>query len=221
MSDHFVHAEAAVQQLIADTQSKATQFNSQFTQAGKLAKMEESDLKKRIVADKLSAVSGRFNQILEDFGSAQDESNRMLERALQHRRSVAGPADGCAEDGVREGLLVRQTQMFLTQMDPDTLALVQDREDGLKRVEEGMQQLRELMVNLAMLTAQQGEVVDTVERRIEDSSAWTGEAKLNLVKARKLRGRERKKKLMIFAVILGGIASLGAFFGLKIAAGTM
>jgi hypothetical protein len=208
---------SVIQKLVQDTQIKAHIFNDKFLEMGKLCDKED-DLKRKILLDKLSALSSQFQKILEDFAAAQEESDRMMDRALKHQVSVVDPEGEMDTEGQLQQM---QDRLFINQLDPETLELVQTREEGLKQVEKGIKELRELMVDMAFLMSQQGEVVDTIEKRLESSRSWIGEAKVKLVKARKLRARERRKKFMIFAIIMGGIASMGAFFGLKLAAGTM
>lgn len=77
-----------------------------------------------------------------------------------------------------------------------------------------MAELHQMFLDFALLTEQQGELLDQIEHQVQEAGEYVGEANVQLVQAIELQKSIRKKQciialivLIILGIIIGVIAA--------------
>jgi len=94
------------------------------------------------------------------------------------------------------------------------LADVEARHNDIVKLEKSLQELHDMFLEMAVLIEAQGEVVDRIQNHVEETKDFVQEAKVQLVKAEKLQGSARRKKIyiIIFLILLVIVIGLIIYF---------
>jgi t-SNARE complex subunit (syntaxin) len=68
--------------------------------------------------------------------------------------------------------------------------------------------MHRLFLDLAILVQQQGEVIDNIEKNIEEAKYSVAKAEVDLVKAKEYQQAARKKKCCILIIVIGILAAI-------------
>ncbi|XP_068855131.1 syntaxin-4-like isoform X2 [Aphelocoma coerulescens] len=96
---------------------------------------------------------------------------------------------------------------------------VGERHRDLQRLERGLRELGELFQLLGGTVEAQGEVIDRIERHVQDSGAHLGKGRGHLSQARRRQQGARKKRLAFAACVSVAIIVLVAIIAASVAAG--
>lgn len=170
----------------------------------------------------------RFTQkkVVREFGRAFAEFQRIQKAlAAEERKALHVQTDARSESlPIRSAIESRQADLielneqtqaqvlaFEEQLRQDEISyqqgLVQDREQEIREIEEGIRDLNEIFTNLSTVVLEQGAVVDNIEANIYSTAEATRDGARQLVKAAQWQRRTGGRQLC-FLMILLVIASI-------------
>lgn len=166
-------------------------------------------------------LSREFQTSLAEFQSLQRQALEKQKASVSAARaSFESEHHAPSAAGVPEQHQLLQQQQELTHLAPQDEvdfqeALILEREEEIRNIEQGVSDLNVLFQQVAQLVAEQGEVLDTIERNVETVRDDTRGADRELRAAVRYQKRARSRMcclLMILTVILT-IILLAIFVG--------
>ncbi|KAJ3626951.1 hypothetical protein Zmor_004106, partial [Zophobas morio] len=79
---------------------------------------------------------------------------------------------------------------------------IKDRHEEILKLEKSIRQLHQMFLDMALLVEQQGETLDHIEINVGEAEDYTEEAKAELIEAKNLNRKIRKKKIIFFIFVL-------------------
>ncbi|GMI98133.1 ARABIDOPSIS THALIANA SYNTAXIN OF PLANTS 22, SYNTAXIN OF PLANTS 22, SHOOT GRAVITROPISM 3 [Hibiscus trionum] len=132
-----------------------------------------------------------FQSTLQEFQKVQQLA---AERESTYSPAVAAPPSLPPTSGLNDSqeqqqpFLMEQRRQEVLLLDNEigfNEAIIDEREQGIREVEEQIEQVNDIFKDLAVLVHDQGVVIDDISSNIESSSAATTQAKVQLAKASK------------------------------------
>ena len=164
-------------------------------------------------------LSREFQSSLSEFQSLQRQALEKEKASVSAARAAADHETGtAAEAGPASPQLLQQQELtrLAAQDDVDFQeALIVEREEEIRNIEQGVGDLNVLFQQVAQIVTEQGEVLDTIERNVEDVRDSTRGADRELRSAARYQKNARSKMcclLLILSVILT-IILLAVFLG--------
>lgn len=91
-------------------------------------------------------------------------------------------------------------------------AIIEEREQGIRDIEEQIGEANEIFKDLAVLVHEQGVVIDDIHSNIEDSSAATTQTRVQLAKASKSVKSRCSLSVCWWVVVVTFVVALLIFF---------
>ncbi len=164
-------------------------------------------------------LSREFQSSLSEFQSLQRQALEKEKASVSAARAAADHETGtAAEAGPASPQLLQQQELtrLAAQDDVDFQeAIIIEREEEIRNIEQGVGDLNVLFQQVAQIVTEQGEVLDTIERNVEDVRDSTRGADRELRSAARYQKNARSKMcclLLILSVILT-IILLAVFLG--------
>ncbi len=165
-------------------------------------------------------LSREFQSSLSEFQSLQRQALEKEKASVSAARAAADHETGTATEagGPSSPQLLQQQELtrLAAQDDVDFQeALIIEREEEIRNIEQGVGDLNVLFQQVAQIVTEQGEVLDTIERNVEDVRDSTRGADRELRSASRYQKNARSKMcclLLILSVILT-IILLAIFLG--------
>lgn len=92
----------------------------------------------------------------------------------------------------------RETELHLQNV----LFDLEDKYNDLRRLETGIEQLHQMFLYLAALVDEQSQQLDTIERAVDNTRDYTGEAVIQLQEAKKNKEAADKKKFWCYTILI-------------------
>ncbi|EFJ12714.1 hypothetical protein SELMODRAFT_269103 [Selaginella moellendorffii] len=178
--------------------------------AAKLKAVNETDRTQPVSAStkmKDAKLAKDFQRVLQTFEQAQKIS--------KERQTVYAPLvpevlgmEGASPDDERRILLAEQRRQEVLQLDNEVTfneAVIEERAQGIREVQEQIEEVHEIFKDLAVMVHEQGGTIEEIDSHVENSYAATAQANKQLSKASKSQksGNTLSCLLMvIFAVAL-------------------
>lgn len=166
--------------------------------SAKLKALSESDRDTNVDARKKvedAKLARDFQTVLQEFQKAQQLAS---ERESTYSPSVppssttaaATDSSGSTEYAASESqpFLMEQKRQEILILDNEIAfneAMIEEREQGIREIQDQIGQVNEIFKDLAVLVHEQGVVIDDIRSNIESSADATSQAKVQLVKASK------------------------------------
>lgn len=162
----------------------------------------------RIRQNMQGTLTQKFVELMQEYQEIQtDYKNKYKDRMVRQYKIVKPEAspdeiDEAIESGDSSKVFVDQIlDAHLHTQAKNALAYIQDRHRDILRLEQSIRELHQLFVDMSILVAAQGELLDQIEYNVNQSVAYTTDGVDELRKAINLQKRSRKK-MIILAIIL-------------------
>ncbi|GKV44341.1 hypothetical protein SLEP1_g51535 [Rubroshorea leprosula] len=166
--------------------------------SAKLKSLSESDRDSDVNASKKiedAKLAKDFQNTLQEFQKIQQLASERESMYSPYAHVPSLPSvSGSDESSVpaaaqeRHPFLMEQKQQEVILLENEIAfneAMIEEREQGIREVEEQIGQANEIFKDLAVLVVEQGVVIDDISSNIDASSAATTQARVQLVKASK------------------------------------
>jgi syntaxin 1B/2/3 len=171
-----------------EEQKKASQTRGQAS----------SSAQARIIGGTHAALSRRFLSALKDFQQLQGECDSELREQAERELRIMNPditheqataiLEAAGSSG-NAGELMRQQMLQATDRDYEQIRIVardmEERAAALRELESGMEELRNIFLDMSVLVESQGETLDEIEKNIAAAKVSTKRGTRKLQTARK------------------------------------
>lgn len=192
---------------------------------GQLAKDVSSKLKAASEADKLTEVKTSkrvgdaklakdFQAVLNEFQNAQRTAAEKEATYAPISPQVVQTTSNQAVDELqpneeaqeKQSLLSQQRRQELVQLENEVVfneAIIEERDQGIKDIQQQIGEVNEIFKDLAVLVHEQGVVIDDIDSNIESAYATTTQGNVQLVKATK--SQKSNSSLMCWLLVAFGV----------------
>ncbi|TRY62614.1 hypothetical protein TCAL_00418 [Tigriopus californicus] len=159
----------------------------------------------RIKKTQVNTQSKRFYDIWTAYNNQQVEFRDKSKQLLVKRCKITNK--NLTEDQIETMLDEGNTAVFAKSiLDQENLARQQlsdlhDRHDELIKLERSIKEVHDMFLEIAHLVAEQGEMIDSIERNIMDAGMSAEAGRGHLQKAENYQISARKKKVCLFSVL--------------------
>lgn len=105
-----------------------------------------------------------------------------------------------------------QQALMIPEVMLDKVADIEERHDGIVKIQKGVQELQELWGNLGILIDEQQEFLDKIENNVEQTLDYVKKGQKQLQKAEKSQKKARKTQCCILIALLGAGLGFGFFY---------
>ncbi|KAJ1544129.1 Syntaxin-1A [Cladochytrium tenue] len=175
----------------------------------------------RIRASQHGAVAKRFLDVMVEYKDVQKKYQDKYRQRMQRQYLIVKPTATADEvekivNG-EQGPVFAQTLVHSGQKAEAKRALqdIRDRHADVQRMEKSILELQQLFIDMSVLVAAQGELINQIELHVEDAVDQTEQGVEALHKAVKIQKKSRKKLCVIILLLVLGcvIVGLGVYFG--------
>jgi len=212
-----------IKDLSSSTRGSAEERNQQKMVHQKLAKDFGVCLQKfqdisRMSAQKerttpLPSAGGHYNSQPATRGNAQTQGWGKPSQEQLHHQYVDDHEEklGLLETSRRDNLMAIENERDFND------AMIHDREEGIKQIEATITEVGGIFQDLAQIVHEQGYMIDNIESNVEDTSAHTAEAVVQLTQASKHQRSARTKMcwLALILVIVLAVIAISVYFTTK------
>lgn len=149
----------------------------------------------------------QMKKAFEDFQASSEEFKKALEEKITRQAKIVNP--DITDDAIEELIQSKDPQAFMKDqmMGPsahviDRVAEIEERHEGILRIEQGVKEIQELFNDLAFLVDIQGEKLQNIEDNVMQTSEYTAAAGVELKKAEVSAKKARKKQCYILICCL-------------------
>ncbi|KNA06610.1 hypothetical protein SOVF_179190 [Spinacia oleracea] len=163
--------------------------------SAKLKSISDSDHAANVTQSKKiedAKLARDFQAILQDFQNVQQLASERESSYMPSGAPTSSVTDLTGEEATQDienqPFLLDQKRQELVLLDNEIVfneAIIEEREQGIKEIQSQIGQVNEIFMDLAVLTHEQGVVIDDIHSNIESSAAVTSQAKKQLSKASK------------------------------------
>jgi len=146
----------------------------------------------------------QFTKALDNFQRAQRSAAQKEKDAIKKYKNqgLSAPGESNLID-IEGGGGATRTQMLLMQEEEQNLEQLVERERAVKQIEADIMDVNQIFKDLAAMVHDQGDMVESIEANVEESSTRITEGTQQLLEAERWQRKARKKKF-----ILGSIGAI-------------
>ncbi|KAJ3290871.1 t-SNARE [Rhizoclosmatium globosum] len=175
----------------------------------------------RIRVTQHGAIAKKFLDVMMEYKDIQKKYQDKYKQRMQRQFLIVKPNASEAEVEKMmnddKGPVFAQSIMHQGQKAEAKRALaeIQDRHADVQRIEKSIIELQQLFIDMSVLVAAQGELINQIEIHVDDAIDQTEQGVNALHKAVKLQKKTRKKMCIIIGLLIGVflIIGLGVYFG--------
>eukprot|EP01112_Ceratiomyxa_fruticulosa_P011485 TRINITY_DN3115_c2_g1_i1.p1 TRINITY_DN3115_c2_g1~~TRINITY_DN3115_c2_g1_i1.p1 ORF type:complete len:328 (+),score=65.95 TRINITY_DN3115_c2_g1_i1:111-1094(+) len=163
----------------------------------------------RIRQNMQGTLTQKFVELMQEYQEVQtDYKNKYKDRMVRQYKIVKPEAspdeiDEAIESGDSSKVFVDQIMdTHLHTQAKNALAYIQDRHRDILRLEQSIRELHQLFVDMSILVAAQGEMLDQIEYNVTQSVAYTTDGVEQLRQANTLQKKSRKKMIILVVILI-------------------
>eukprot|EP01113_Clastostelium_recurvatum_P022006 TRINITY_DN2616_c0_g1_i4.p1 TRINITY_DN2616_c0_g1~~TRINITY_DN2616_c0_g1_i4.p1 ORF type:complete len:328 (+),score=106.41 TRINITY_DN2616_c0_g1_i4:78-1061(+) len=163
----------------------------------------------RIRTNMQGTLTQKFVELMKDYQEVQTNYRNRYKEKVEHQYKIAKPdatqeeIDTAIESG--DSAKVFQNQILDTHLHTqakNALAYIQDRHRDIILLEESIRELHQLFLDMSVLVASQGELIDQIEYNVNQSVDYTQQGVEELRKAIDLQKKSRKKMIILIVIAI-------------------
>uniref|UniRef100_A0A7S1EC66 t-SNARE coiled-coil homology domain-containing protein n=2 Tax=Hemiselmis andersenii TaxID=464988 RepID=A0A7S1EC66_HEMAN len=174
---------------------------------------DKDSAESRTHANMHGALTRKFVEVMGDFQEIQSTYKKHLRDRVARQVKVANPA--ATEDEIQKAVDTGGGDIFtdklLSRADQTALnayADVQSKHEELIKLESSIREVHQLFMDMAILVEQQGELLDNIEDIVSHAATYTEQGVTQLVKAKDLQKKMRKKMCCLTVCFAFGLLLL-------------
>jgi len=204
--DKIMSSTSNVANKINQLLNKIKQENDEFASRGENKGSAKAQMRQNMYsthARKFHSEMNTFNQASNDFKNAlKDRTRRQL--AIIDRNLPAEQIEEIVDSGRAEEVI----QGIITADLDNVVAEIEERHQGIMKLERQVLEIYELFKDLATLVDLQQETFDVIERRLNNAQAFTAQAVEDLKKGEEYQRKSRKRMCCIIAIVIGILVAI-------------
>ncbi|KAI9334341.1 t-SNARE [Zopfochytrium polystomum] len=187
----------------------------------KMSKEKKSNAELRIRISQYGAVAKKFLDVMMEYKDIQkkyqDKYKQRMERQYLIVKPTASPDEIEKMIHGDQGPVFAQNLIHSGQKAEAKRALqdIRDRHADVQRMEQSILELQQLFIDMSVLVAAQGDLINQIEIHVDDAIDQTEQGVDALHKAVKIQKKTRKKMCVIILLLLVVclVVGLGVYFG--------
>lgn len=188
------------------SEESRTRFKETGEKVKRLQAWGDVNASQRFTQQKLT---GEFSTALTEFQQLQQRLADLEKKQLKIEQQTPVSAEAESQHNWQEQQQDIITADILNQSQVDSqMTLISERDEEIRNIEEGIQELNEIFVDLGQLVTQQGTIVDNIESNMYNIAGQTQSAATELTRAARYQSRSRSRQcclLLILSIVLGVI----------------
>ncbi|XP_952488.1 syntaxin-like, putative [Theileria annulata] len=195
--------------LIDRTNLVCTQCKNIITSLDQLKELGQSETENRMLTNSYNVVIKHFKNAMKRYQDAQDEFKKAISDRAKSQIKLIYPnmkddeVDKIVEDtrGFQTVEQIAQSNFLENVSLRDAVSNIQGKYNDILALEQSMEQLKQMMVELAGVVSYQGELIDQIEHNTLKAVDYTGRVNQQLLKAKENK-RKGGKLLTWFTIIV-------------------
>jgi len=163
----------------------------------------------RIRTNMLGTLSQKFVELMQEYQEVQTNYKNKYKEKVERQYKIAKP-DATAEEietamdsGDSSKIFANQIlDTHLHTQAKNALAYIQDRHRDILLLEASIRELHQLFLDMSILVASQGELIDQIEYNVNQSVAYTTQGVEELRKAIVYQKKSRKKMIILIVIVI-------------------
>lgn len=149
--------------------------------------------------------SQRFVDVMKEYNGLQTEHRDLCKKRILRQMDISGQnvtaeqLDTLIESG--NSSVFTQGYILESQLTRQQLGEIQSRHEELLKLEKSIQEVHDMFINIAIMVASQGDMVNNIEEHVKSASEHTEKGRTVLEQAVTHKRSARKKKLFLAACV--------------------
>merc|ERR1719232_179626 len=182
-----------------------------------IGELKPSDI--RIRENLCRTLTMKFIDVMKAYQSAQQKYRSDMKEKVKRQILIVKP-DATDEEvdevmkseGGREALMKEQILAGgINDSIKTTYEHVKGKYEDVKQIEESIKELHQMFMDFALLTQQQGELLDQIEFNVKDTIDYVEDGNVELVEAVEIQKEIRKKQLITMVIVVVALLILLKF----------
>jgi len=162
----------------------------------------------RLRSSQHSALSKKFVDVMSEYQRVQTQCKSRFKQRMERQYLIVKPE--ATPEEVNEALDSNQGQIFSQQFlatnqraeAKKALKDIQDRHQEILKLEESLRELHQLFVDMQILVEAQGQMLNEIEKAVDNAVDYTEKGAAEMKKAVKYQKQSRKKMIIIICCLL-------------------
>ncbi|XP_058640432.1 syntaxin-2 isoform X2 [Onychostoma macrolepis] len=172
--------------------------------------MNQASVDARIQKTQYTNLSRKFVEVMTQYNEAQMSFRAKSKSRIQRQLEITGRIT--TNEELEEMLETGNPSIFTSDIISDSqitrqaLNEIESRHKDILRLESSIKELHDMFVDMAMLVETQGEMIDNIEKNVNNAVEYVGQAKVETKKAVRYQTQARRK--LVCVAICGAVCSI-------------
>ncbi|XP_063820716.1 syntaxin-2 isoform X1 [Pseudophryne corroboree] len=179
-----------------------------------------SSVNLRIRKTQHTVLSRKFGEVMIEYNETQIQFRERSKGRIQRQLEITGKTT--TDDELEEMLESGNPSIFTSDIISDSqitrqaLNEIESRHKDIMKLESSIRELHDMFMDIAMLVETQGEMINNIEKNVENAADYIEHAKEETKKAVKYQSKSRRKTWIIAILVLVVIGLIALIIGLSV-----
>ncbi|XP_018422321.1 PREDICTED: syntaxin-2 [Nanorana parkeri] len=182
--------------------------------------VNRSSVNLRIRKTQHTVLSRKFGEVMTEYNETQIHFRERSKGRIQRQLEITGKTT--TDDELEEMLESRNPAIFTSDIISDSqitrqaLNEIESRHKDIIQLESSIRELHDMFMDIAMLVETQGEMINNIEKNVENATDYIEHAKEETKKAVKYQSKSRRKQWIIGILVLVAAGIIALIIGLSV-----
>ncbi|XP_057212597.1 syntaxin-2 isoform X1 [Triplophysa rosa] len=178
----------------------------------------------RIQKTQYTNLSRMFMDVMTQYNETQVSFREKSKSRIQRQLEITGRVT--TNEELEEMLETGNASVFTSDIISDSqitrqaLNEIESRHKDILRLESSIKELHDMFVDMAMLVETQGEMIDNIEKNVNNAVEYVCHAKVETKKAVRYQTRARRKYIILAVIVLVVLSVVALIIGLSVGLST-
>ncbi|XP_069612153.1 syntaxin-2 isoform X1 [Ranitomeya imitator] len=179
-----------------------------------------SSVNLRIRKSQHTVLSRKFGEVMTAYNETQIQFRERSKGRIQRQLEITGKTT--TDDELEEMLESGNPSIFTSDIISDSqitrqaLNEIESRHKDIMKLESSIRELHDMFMDIAMLVETQGEMINNIEKNVENAADYIEHAKEETKKAVKYQSKSRRKGWIVAILVLVVIGIIALIIGLSV-----
>ncbi|XP_072271828.1 syntaxin-2 isoform X1 [Pyxicephalus adspersus] len=179
-----------------------------------------SSVNLRIRKTQHTVLSRKFGEVMIEYNETQIQFRERSKGRIQRQLEITGKTT--TDDELEEMLESGNPSIFTSDIISDSqitrqaLNEIESRHKDIMKLESSIRELHDMFMDIAMLVETQGEMINNIEKNVENAADYIEHAKEETKKAVKYQSKSRRKQWIIAILVLVAAGIIALIIGLSV-----
>ncbi|XP_026113477.1 syntaxin-2-like isoform X1 [Carassius auratus] len=182
--------------------------------------INQASVDARIQKTQYTNLSRKFVEVMTQYNEAQMSFREKSKSRIQRQLEITGRIT--TNEELEEMLETGNPSIFTSDIISDSqitrqaLNEIESRHKDILRLESSIKELHDMFVDMAMLVETQGEMIDNIEKNVNNAVEYVSQAKVETKKAVRYQTQARRKHIILALIVLVVLAVVALIVGLSV-----